>query len=480
MRGFPDETMIATISVPIANSLNAFDSFSWITTTYLLGSTIAQAMSGHLTDIVGRRKGLAVCYFAFVLGTLFCGLSHNLSLFLAGRILQGMGGGAVSSITAFVETDLIPMQRRPLIEGIGNICYGVMMALGGVYGAGIDRLIGWKWAFLIQVPIMIIDGAVVFFVVKISDEKRIKHRDQHVDLLGILSLLGSLALLEFGLNNGSIGLGWSQPAVIAPLCVAGIAFIAFLRWELKHARNPVVPVKAIAGRSVGSIQLSAFLSTGAYTGCLFYVSLYLQILGLSSVESSLRLIPLALLFGISSIATGYVVQLTHRYWHLNIALGIVNAVAYGLMCTLHRGSPSWQPYLFLGLLGVGFGGSFVTNLIGVLVSIPDNIQAVVQSAQWAIRSLGIAVTLTTSSVLFQAISRTQIQQKLGDSDIVAQFGNSIALDTSTFYQSSFEVQQVVLESYGLAISGVFYYLLAQSILAVLVSVLIIDEKVKDD
>jgi hypothetical protein len=189
---------------------------------------------------------------------------------------------------------------------------------------------------------------------------------------------------------------------------------------------------------------------------------------------------LALLFGISSIATGYVVQLTHRYWHLNIALGIVNAVAYGLMCTLHRGSPSWQPYLFLGLLGVGFGGSFVTNLIGVLVSIPDNIQAVVQSAQWAIRSLGIAVTLTTSSVLFQAISRTQIQQKLGDSDIVAQFGNSIALDTSTFYQSSFEVQQVVLESYGLAISGVFYYLLAQSILAVLVSVLIIDEKVKDD
>jgi MFS family permease len=472
--------MIATVSVSIANSLDAFDSFSWITTTYLLGSTVAQAMSGHITDMFGRRKGLAVCYSAFVLGTLFCGLSHSLPLFLAGRILQGMGGGAVSSITAFVETDLIPMQRRPLIEGIGNICYGVMLALGGVYGAGIDSLIGWKWAFLIQVPIMVVDGLVVFFVVKVSDEKRIKHGGKRIDLFGITALLSALSLFELGLNNGSTELDWSRPSVIAPLCIAAVTFVAFIYWELKYASNPVVPVRAIAGRSVGSIQLSAFLSTGAYTSCLFYISLYLQILGLSNLASSLRLIPLAILFGISSIATGYVVQFTHRYWHLNIALGIVNAVAYGLLCTLHRDSPSWEPYVFLGILGIGFGGSFVTNLIGVLVSIPDDIQAVVQSAQWALRSLGIAVTLTTSSVLFQAVSRIQIRQRIDDPAIVAEFSNSVVLDTPAFRLSSPTTQDAVLESYELALSAVFYYLLAQSILAVLVSIFITDEKVKDD
>jgi hypothetical protein len=256
--------------------------------------------------------------------------------------------------------------------------------------------------------------------------------------------------------------------------------VAFIYWELKYASNPVVPVRAIAGRSVGSIQLSAFLSTGAYTSCLFYISLYLQILGLSNLASSLRLIPLAILFGISSIATGYVVQFTHRYWHLNIALGIVNAVAYGLLCTLHRDSPSWEPYVFLGILGIGFGGSFVTNLIGVLVSIPDDIQAVVQSAQWALRSLGIAVTLTTSSVLFQAVSRIQIRQRIDDPAIVAEFSNSVVLDTPAFRLSSPTTQDAVLESYELALSAVFYYLLAQSILAVLVSIFITDEKVKDD
>jgi MFS family permease len=474
--------MIATISLPIATSLDAFASFSWLTTTYLLGSTIAQALSGHLTDIVGRRKGLAVSYSAFILGTLLCGLSPSLPLFLAGRILQGMGGGAVSSITAFVETDLIPIQRRPLIEGVGNICYGVMMALGGVYGAGVDRAVGWRWAFLIQVPVMVVDAVVVFCVVKVSDERHVsRHSGKSVDLFGVAALLAALALFELGLNYGSTELIWSRAIVVAPLAVAAVAFIAFLGWELKFASNPVVPIKAIAGRSVGSIQLSAFLSTGAFTSCLFYISLYLQALGLSSVASSLRLIPLALLFGISSIATGYLVKITHRYWHLNIALGIVNAVAYGLMCTLHRDSPAWQPFVFLGLLGIGFGGSFVTNLMGVLVSIPDEIQAVVQSAQWALRSLGIAVTLTTSSVLFQSVSRMQIRQRIGDAAVAAPFASSgVNLDTTEFHHASSTVQQAVRESYALALSAVFYYLLAQAVLAVVVSGFITDEKVKEE
>jgi hypothetical protein len=249
---------------------------------------------------------------------------------------------------------------------------------------------------------------------------------------------------------------------------------------LRYASNPVVPIKALAGRSVASIQLSAFLSTGAFTSCLFYISLYLQTQGLSSVASSLRLIPLALLFGISSIITGYLVKLTRRYWHLNIALGIVNAVAYGLMCTLKRDSPAWQPFLFLGILGVGFGGSFVTNLMGVLVSIPDEIQAVVQSAQWALRSLGIAVTLTTSSVLFQAVSRMEIRQRIGDGDVVARFENSLSLDSLEFRQASPMVQMAVREAYARAVEAVFWYLLAQAVLAVGVSGFIGDEKVKEE
>lgn len=149
------------------------------------------------------------------------------------------------------------------------------------------------------------------------------------------------------------------------------------------------------------------------------------------------------------------------------------------MCTLDQQSPAWQPYIFLGLLGVGFGGSFVTNLIGVLVFIPHDVQAVVQGAQWAIRSLGIAVTLTTSSALFQAVSRKLIREGLKDDDLASHFSNTLALSSPAFINAPVATQQVVLDSYSTALSTVLYALLAQAVLGVAVSLFITNEQIED-
>lgn len=235
--------MIATISVTVASDLNGFDNFSWMTTTYLLGSAISQSMSGHITDMIGRRKGLVISHTLFALGTLSCGLSSHLPLFLTGRVLQGLGGGAVSSITAFVETDLIPTQRRGFIEGLNNIFYGIMMALGGFYGAGVNHLIGWKWAFLLQVPVIALDGVVVFSVVKVSDDKRIKDPVRHPDWIGIATLIGSLVFFQIAFNNGSITLRWSAASVVIPIILAAATFAMFVYWELSRAKNPVMPLR---------------------------------------------------------------------------------------------------------------------------------------------------------------------------------------------------------------------------------------------
>ena len=110
--------MLATISGPISASYNSFSKLSRIQTTFPIGASVSQPLSGHLTDIYGRRKGLIVCYGLFAVGTLLCRLAPNLAVFLLGRIIEGLGGGAIVSITAFVETDLVPMRKRALIEGM--------------------------------------------------------------------------------------------------------------------------------------------------------------------------------------------------------------------------------------------------------------------------------------------------------------------------------------------------------------------------
>ena len=134
--------MLATISGPISTSFNSFSKLSWIQTTFLIGASVSQPLSGQLTDIYGRRKGLMACYGLFATGTLLCGLAPALWVFFLGRIIQGLGGGAIVSITAFVESDLVPLRKRSLIEGLGNIAYGITLALGGVYGGAINDAIG--------------------------------------------------------------------------------------------------------------------------------------------------------------------------------------------------------------------------------------------------------------------------------------------------------------------------------------------------
>ncbi|KAI9743763.1 MAG: hypothetical protein M1818_002496 [Claussenomyces sp. TS43310] len=466
--------------MPIAVSLDSPSTFSWLTTAYLLGSTTSQAFSGHLVDIFGRRKGLVLCYGLFALGTLLCGIAPNIACFLAGRVMQGVGGGSVCSITAVVETDLIPMHRRPLIEGMANVAYGVVLALGGIYGAGVYETIGWKWAFLIQVPILVVDGAAVFTVVKVSDEKRIKSGRTEIDFLGMTTLLASIVLFQYGLNYGSTTLAWEAASVIAPLCVAVACFGVFVYWESSRALNPVISIRAFTGRTVGCIQISAFLATGAFVSCLFYISIYLEMLAMGSIETGLRLIPLAIVFALSSIAVGYVVQILRRFYHVNIALQSISAVSYGLLCLLNTKTPSWQVFVFLGILGIGVGGSYVTNLMGVLTSVPEEEQATVQAASWSVRAMGIAVSLTIASVIFQTGSRSHLKSSLQDPSLVDQFSNIIAIDAAQLSSLSASIRQAVLDAHMSALHAVFYFLLAEALVSLLVSVFIKDNVIKHD
>jgi MFS family permease len=128
--------MVAVISGPVSAFFDALSKLSWIQTLLPIGVPISQPLSGHLIDIYGWREGLMVCYAMFATRTWLCGLAPVLGVFPLGRLLQGMGGDALTSITAFVETNLVQLRKRALIEGLGIICYRVMFALGSVYGCG--------------------------------------------------------------------------------------------------------------------------------------------------------------------------------------------------------------------------------------------------------------------------------------------------------------------------------------------------------
>lgn len=123
--GAMDSTIVATLSAPISTSFNSLSLLSWIGSAYLIANAAIQPISGRLTDIVSRRTGLIYSNIFFALGNLICGLARTEWVMIFGRVIAGIGGGGLTAISTFLASDLVPLRRRGLWQGFGNVIYGI-------------------------------------------------------------------------------------------------------------------------------------------------------------------------------------------------------------------------------------------------------------------------------------------------------------------------------------------------------------------
>lgn len=462
-----DTTMLATIVAPVSATFDAFNQLSWIVTTYAIGSAISQPLSGHLTDIFGRRAGLAVCYFLFIIGTLFCGLSfyaRSLGLFLSGRIVQGLGGGSLCSITSFIESDLVPLHKRALIEGIGNVAFGATLAIGGAYGGGIHDSIGWQWAFLIQVPIVLLNAIIVILSVRIPRRETNTPKRKSIDYVGCITILITITLFQYGINSGSTT-SWTHPGVLTPLILALLSFILCIYWDTYKSPNPLIPTTSLRDRTIASSTLSFLFASAATAAILYYVPIYLQILGASTRDSGIRFIPYAAAFCIGSSGAGYAVKKLGRYYHVNVMVQACLVAGTTCLCTLDRNTADWKIYVYLVLLGTGFGGAYVTRLMGLLSGAEQDKQAVVQAASWAVSSTGSTVGITGASAVFQGLGEGKLREAVGNGEVL----EGLVRSFEALGGLRGEAREAAVGVYLQKVRGVFYFALAAVVVSAVAS-----------
>jgi len=228
--GALDATIIATLSAPISTSFNSLSLLSWLASAYLIANAAFQPLSGRLTDIFGRRTGLVVSNTLFALGNLLCGLAKNEWMMILGRVVAGAGGGGLMTIATFICSDLVPLRKRGLIQGFGNVVFGTGAGLGGVFGGWVSDTWSWRWAFLAQVPLVIVSAILVHMIVKIPPKVSTKSKLSRIDFLGAFSLTVTLVLFLLGLNSGGNVVPWNHPLVL----VFNTAFVCLAIWILVH------------------------------------------------------------------------------------------------------------------------------------------------------------------------------------------------------------------------------------------------------
>lgn len=386
--GAVDSTIIATLSAPISSDFQSLSLLSWLATAYLISNAACQPISGRLTDIFGRGPGLVFSNIFFAAGNLICGLARDQSVMILGRVVAGIGGGGLMSISTFLGSDLIPLRKRGIAQGFGNLSYGTGAMLGGIFGGLINDHTAWGWrlAFLIQVPPSLISAVAVAFLVKVPPKQSDKSFLARIDFIGVFLTSTFLVLLLLGLNSGGNLVPWTHPLPLTTIPLSVVIFGLFIYWE-SRARQPIIPVRLLLDRTVLTACLCNLLGTMVVISGLFYVPLYLQVLGSSATKAGVQILPSSVGVSIGSLVSGFFMRRTGRYTKLGIAGVLTLVIGVVLFTVQDEHSPSWLTPIAFFLVGSGYGSMLTTTLLACIAAVDHSQQAVITSATCKSKSL---------------------------------------------------------------------------------------------
>ncbi|KAI1149925.1 major facilitator superfamily domain-containing protein [Nemania diffusa] len=413
--GAADTTVIATLSAPISSEFNSLRLLSWLATAYLISNAASQPISGRLTDIFGRGPGLVFANLTFALGNLICALATSQQAMILGRLIAGIGGGGLMSIPTFLASDLIPLRKRGVVGGIANIWYGCGTMAGAVLGGYLNdhSRMGWRLAFLIQVPPSLVSAAIVYFLVRVPPKQSDKSYLRRIDFGGVFLTTSSLALLVLSLSFGGNIVPWTHPLPPIAILLSTGAFILLFRWE-STVTQPIIPVKLLYNRTVlASCLASIFCSAIALTS-IFYVPLYLQVRGDSATAVGLKILPVSFGTSVGALGTGYLMKRTGKYVGLVKSCILFLTFGIGIFAFQNENTPGLFTSIAFVIVGAGYTAVFGITQVACLAAVDHTQQAVVTSCTYLSRSLGGTIGITIASLIYQSTLRTSLWERFGD------------------------------------------------------------------
>ena len=413
-----DATVVATLLVPMTNDFSSLKTLSWLGTSYLIASTAMLPLAGRLTDIFGRHAGAVIGDIVFASGTLVSGLAKTEGGLIFGRVLSGLGAGPVRVISSFITSDLVPTQQRGLVQGVSLVLMGAGNAAGGAVGGWIADWLGWRWAFLTQLPFLLLGTIMVsIFVHTTAPRSKVTKTNEtalhRIDWLGSFTLIGSVTTLLVGINAGGNLVPWDDIRVLLTLPIAVVLFAAFIYLEGWHAHEPMLPLSLFKKRTVAAACLLEFFEHLSGFGILFYIPVYAQLRGATPARAGQIFIPQAIGNGISSILAGIIIRRTGHYmWfkYITIVCIVVSSAGFAMH---DADTAPWVLLANMTLQGFGFGLMLVVGNIATLSSVDTVDEAVAISALQTVASVGSTLGISVAGAVFQNFVGLRLQRSLG-------------------------------------------------------------------
>ncbi len=398
-----DQMIVATAMPQIGNDLHGLSIQAWVTTAFLITSTIATPLYGKLSDQWGRKPLYLFAIVVFVAGSALCGLSTSMYMLAAFRALQGIGAGGLMSLALAIVGDIIPPRERAKYQGYFMAVFATSSVLGPVLGgffAGQSSILGvpgWRWIFYINVPIGVVAFIVVSRVLQVSQIRR----NHKIDWAGAGMLIVGLVPLLIIAEQGR---DWGWMSGRAWLCyVVGVAGLtAFVWMESRIGDEALMPLRMFKNKvfSVGSAQ-NFVIGLGMFGG-MVSIPLYLQIVkGASPTKSGLLILPMVLGIMAASMVAGQITARTGRYKIFPIIGCVLLVGGMLLLSTIGADTALWKTDLYMLMFGAGLGLNMQTLVLAMQNASDPKDMGVATSSATFFRSVGGTLgTAVFLSILF--------------------------------------------------------------------------------
>ncbi|MEY3278135.1 MAG: hypothetical protein RLZZ426_621, partial [Actinomycetota bacterium] len=415
-----DQTIVATSIRTIGDELQGLSVQAWVTTAYLITSTITTPLYGKLSDIFGRKPLFIWAISLFVVGSALSAFSTSMFMLAGFRAVQGLGAGGLFTMALSIIGDIVPPRERAKYQGYFIAVFGSSSVLGPVVGgflAGQESILGlagWRWVFFVNVPIGLVALFVVNRTLHIPNFKKVDHA---LDWFGALSLTIALVPMLLVAEEGRT---WGWTSFNAMLCyaliVGGITW--FIRTESKMGDEALIPLRLFKDKTFSLMTVIGVITGMGMFGGLAVLPLYLQIvLGSSPTQAGLQLLPLTLGIMGGSIISGQMITKLGRYKMFPVMGIILLTVTLASMTTITADTAFFVVAIMSGFFGLGLGFILQPTVLAVQNAVSPRDIGVATSSVTLFRQLG--ATLGTAIFLSLLFGR------LGDS-VAARFTTAFA------------------------------------------------------
>lgn len=463
-----DQTIVSTAMPTIVGQLGGVEHQMWITTAYLLATTIVMPIYGKFGDVLGRRNLFLLAIGLFTLASVGCAFAGSFWSFVVFRAIQGLGGGGLMILSQAIIADITPASERGKYMGPLGAVFGISSVAGPLLGGYFVDNLTWQWAFYINIPIGIIAFLIGIFALKLPTHKATKK----IDWLGVVFLsAATTCLIMFTVFGGTAEYGWTSLATWAwalGLLVAGGLFV----FVESHAEDPIMPMSLFRNKVFVITTAIGFALGIAMFAAIGFMPTFLQMAsGTSAAASGLLMIPMMAGMMVTSIVSGILVSRSGKYKIYPIIGILLMIVAILALTTLASDTPIWLICTYLTVFGAGQG--FIMQII-VLVAqnaVRSNMVGTATSTNNYFREVGASL----GTAVFGAFFTTRLAERL-----TAVFTDS-GLDPSQAAQATATIDPEILgtlpepmregivTAYAESLAPVFWYIIPVMLLALLLS-----------